>query len=221
MIKFFGHSPPGLYEAFRIGGTCPHCKQATRFNSITLVNNKVINHDKIGAFVVGYSCDSCLGSIPVEWIIDRHTNNEQIWVSDARLILAVREPFDLDHVPVEVKKEIEEALDCLAVGAYSGFAALCRRTIQALCADLGSSSTHKVQKQVNEMIEIAGLSDEWKDLATQIMLSGHDGSHPHLPDMDIDRASILLSLMQDLIYELYTRPGKIKEAAALRQKAIK
>lgn len=52
------------------------------------------------------------------------------------------------------------------------------------------------------------------------MLSGHDGSHPHLPEMNQERASVLLSLLQDLTYQLYTRPGNIEAAAELRKKAI-
>ena len=52
------------------------------------------------------------------------------------------------------------------------------------------------------------------------MLSGHNGSHPDLPDVNAKRAALLLSLLRDLTYELYTRPGKIKDAAVSRKEAI-
>ncbi len=129
-------------------------------------------------------------------------------------------PFDFAHVPQEVEKEIREGLECLSVGATNGFAALCRRTIQAICTNIGAEASTKVKAQIEEMINITGLDSEWKDLAFQIMLAGHDGSHPNLPDVNNDRASILLSLVRDLVYQLYTRPGKIKEAALLRREAI-
>ena len=220
MIKFFGHQPPGVYDAFRVGGTCPHCKQATRFNPNTKPDESIMRRDGILAFTASYSCDFCLGPIPVEWTIQGYNGNNLMVVSSARLIRPVKEPFDVEHVPEEVRKEIDEALDCLSVSAYSGFAALCRRIIQAVCTNIGAGATDKVKRQVDEMIELTGLGSEWKDLAIQIMLSGHNGAHPHLPDMNLDRSKVLLSLMQDLIYEIYTRPGKIREAAALRQKAI-
>ena len=41
-----------------------------------------------------------------------------------------------------------------------------------------------------------------------------------MPEIDAERADILLSLLRDLTYQLYTRPGKVKEASALRQRAI-
>jgi len=52
------------------------------------------------------------------------------------------------------------------------------------------------------------------------MLTGHDGAHPHLPEVGQERAAVLLSLLKDLVYELYTRPGKVKKAASLRQQSI-
>lgn len=113
-----------------------------------------------------------------------------------------------------------EGLACLSVGAVNGFAAVCRRAIQAICTDLGAAATTKIKGQIGDMIRLTGLDQEWEGLAIQIMLSGHDGAHPHLPEVGSDRAAVLLSLMQDLTYELYTRPGKIKGAAALRAKAI-
>ncbi len=68
--------------------------------------------------------------------------------------------------------------------------------------------------------ELTGLDEGGRELARQIMLTGHDGAHPHLPEVDQARAAVLLSLLQDLTYQLYTRPGKAREAAELRQRAV-
>jgi hypothetical protein len=70
------------------------------------------------------------------------------------------------------------------------------------------------------MAKAIGLEEEWVNLAIEVMLAGHDGSHPHLPAIDAPRAEVILSLLQDLTYELYTRPGKVKQAAELRRGAI-
>ena len=123
-------------------------------------------------------------------------------------------------MPPEVKKEISEGLDCLSVGAYNGFAGLCRRTIQAICTITGAGSSTKVQAQIEEMANAAGLDDETKRIAIEIMLAGHDGSHPHLPDVNSDRAAILLELVRDIVYQMFTRPGRIKQSAELRKAAI-
>jgi hypothetical protein len=157
---------------------------------------------------------------PILWSIVEIKGGE-LFVTYPRSVLPTREPFDFDDVPNEVKKEVEEALDCLSVSAFHGFAAVCRRALQAICTNLGAGASARVENQIDEMIALSGLDDEWKDLSKQIMLSGHDGAHPHLPAMDMERSRILVSMLQDLTYQIYTRPGKVKASAELRMKAIK
>src|SRR5207302_218448 len=95
----------------------------------------------------------------------------------------------------------------------------CRRAVQALCTNLGAEASTKVKNQILDMAKTAGLDKEWTDLVVEVMLAGHDGSHPHLPTLDAARADVTLSLLQDLTYQLYTRPGKVKHAAELRKAA--
>jgi hypothetical protein len=139
-------------------------------------------------------------------------------VVSPELLLRSRAPFNFAFVPVEVRREIEEALDCLSVGALHGFAVNCRRTVQALCTNLGAVATSKVKNQIKEMCELQTLEPELEELAIQVMLSGHDGAHPHLPEVTAPRATILLALLQDLTEQLYSRPGRLRAAAELRTK---
>lgn len=220
MIKFYGEGPPNNWEVLRLGGNCPHCKESTRFTLMTKPDVVRIIRDRLLNFVLSYCCDACLEPIPVQWSVYNHNASDSIIVTNGLMLTRAKEPYDFSHVPDEVKREIEEALDCMSVNAYNGFAALCRRAIQAICTNLGSGSSDKVKQQVNEMITATNLDEEWRDLTVQIMLSGHDGAHPHLPEVGLDRASVLISLIQDLTYQLYTRPGRIREAATLRQLAI-
>jgi hypothetical protein len=80
--------------------------------------------------------------------------------------------------------------------------------------------THKVQAQIEKTLDLAGLGDDERALFRAIMLAGHDGSHPHLPDIDDERAELLLNLVRDLMREIYTRPAQIRRAGTLRQAAI-
>ena len=221
MLKFYEIQPPNHWARIRPGGICPHCKESSRFALTSNPDVQKIMSDNILYFVLCYSCDACLMPIPIQWKVYNYEGGDSIKVCNPEMLLISKEPFDFDHVPDYVKTEIQEAIDCLSVSAYNGFAALCRRSIQAICTNLGAGATDKVKQQVNEMITATGLDEEWRELTIQIMLSGHDGAHPHLPEVGLDRATVLLSLVQDLTYQLYTRPGKIKEAASLRQTAIK
>jgi hypothetical protein len=70
------------------------------------------------------------------------------------------------------------------------------------------------------MKEMADIDDETFKIVEQIILDGHDGAHPHLPDLSAERAEILLELMRDVMYQLYIRKGKVAKAAAMRKTKI-
>ncbi|MBA4313603.1 MAG: hypothetical protein C0417_13340 [Chlorobiaceae bacterium] len=218
-ITFFGDQPPTALIELRPGCVCPQCRVASRFTLVTNVKSDILGPDKIKQFIASYSCDNCLAPLPIQWTITGWNGNRPI-VTSPKVVSSIKELFEFEHVPESVKTEIEEALDCLSVSAFNGFAAVCRRATQAICVNIGADATTKIKTQIEDMIKTSGLGDEWKELAYQIMLSGHDGSHPHLPDVTSERADVLLSLLKDLTYQLYTRPGKIKQAALLRQSAI-
>ena len=219
MFKFYGYSPPDFVHRIEVGGHCPHCNAGTKFIRTTDPQPGTLAHNKVCEVVVDYVCSICRKPIPIKWRV-RGIDGKNVKVDSPKAVLPMREPFDFEHVPDSVREEIEEALDCLSVNAFNGFAAVCRRSIQVICTDLGADATTRVKNQIEDMMRITGLEDDWKELAFQIMLSGHDGAHPHLPEMTSDRASVLLSLLQDLTYQIYTRPGKVREAASLRKEAI-
>lgn len=219
MFEFYGRKPPAELTQIEVGGHCPHCKRGVKFIRVTEPLIAVLAHDGVLDVIIDYACTLCRKSIPIRW----HVNGidaREIVVSWARGVEPAKEPFNFDYVPDDVRKEIEEALDCLSVNAYNGFAAVCRRSIQAMCTNLGAGATTKVKQQIEDMVRITNLGKDWEEMAIQIMLSGHDGAHPHLPDMNAERARIMLSLLQDLMYQIYTRPGKIRESSTLREKAI-
>lgn len=221
MFKFYGTSFPERLTDVKIGGKCPFCNDSSRFSLRSNPLGQQLKNEGIDEIIISYCCDACLRIIPVHWKIASWDNRNNIpAVTNANMILPVREDFDFENVPKNIQDEIIESLDCLSVDAYHGFAALCRRSVQAICDDLGASGSTKVQKQINELLEIMNLNKEWEKMTKQIMLTGHDGAHPQLPEVNSERANILISLLQDLTYQLYTRPGKVKEAAKLRRQAI-
>ncbi len=219
MLKVIGNQPPSFLTSLQLSGVCPHCAMGTRFNLVTAPKPN-LRQDNPSELVAGYMCDLCSKAVGVLWSIRQFDQQGNPIVEQPEMILRVTGPFDYAHVPESVQKEIREALDCLSVNAYNGFASMCRRTVQSICTSLGVEGSTKVQAQIREMAELTGLDQETKDLAVEIMLAGHDGSHPHLPDVNADRAAVLLSLLRDLADQLFTRPGKIKVSAALRKAAI-
>ncbi len=164
---------------------------------------------KLREIMVTYHCDACLKPIPVRYdVVDWDPTR----VDRAALALPVVEPFDFEHVPESVAHEVREALACLSVGAHNGFGAMSRRAVRALIDDLGGDGAARVEAQLGEMLSLSGLAGDWEALARGVLLPPGAGAM-ELPDMDAKRAAVLLSLLRDLAYQLYTRPGRVRAAA--------
>ncbi|MCC6612547.1 MAG: DUF4145 domain-containing protein [Anaerolineae bacterium] len=128
--------------------------------------------------------------------------------------------FELNYLPLEVAEAFDEALTCYSNQCYNAFAAMCRRTAQSMFVELGAEGKTRVEAQLDEVKEPAGIDEETYQMLKQIILSGHDGAHPHLPKVNIERAVILLELMKDVLYQLFIRSAKIREATELRRQEI-
>ncbi len=219
MLVFYGPQPPATFATLRAGGVCPHCKKGTRFSVYSTIMPVHARAESVTTFIASYACEICFGPIPIQWRIVNWPDATNPIVAEPKMVLPEREPFEFEFVPPEVKRELEEALDCLSVNAFNGFAAVSRRAIQAICTNLGAEATSRVEKQVNEMLELTGNTEEWRTATKQLLLTGHDGAHPHLVPVDGERAATMLALLRDLTHQLYTRPGRVKAAAALRSAA--
>lgn len=218
MIRIYG-TQNGPIVSLAIGGRCPHCLENSTFSLITYPNDQLILQYHVEDFFASYLCAGCSRSIPIRWTVKWQEGQAYAKTSPSH-VLRVVEAYDFDHVPTNIRKIIEEALDCFSVNAFNGFAAVVRRAVQAICETLGAQGSARVQNQINEVHAQAMLNDDQRDLAIQIMLTGHDGAHPHLPEVDSNRAALLLELLQDITSQVFTRPGRIKRNAELRNQAI-
>ena len=210
---------PTYISQYIIQALCPHCNTVSTLTAVSPPSAGVASSRALKEVVAGYACDHCNRAVPIIWGVMR-CDSGGIFVGYPKEVISVREPFEFAHVPEIVRNDIEEALNCLSVRSFNGFAAMCRRTIQATCQYLGTGGSTKVEKQINELNELVGLDGETFSSLREIMLGGHDGAHPQLPAVDIDRAALLLQLLRDVTYQLFTRPGLVREAATKRAEAV-
>ena len=129
------------------------------------------------------------------------------------------ETFEYKYLPPAVADDLREALTCYSQSCFNAFAAMCRRCIQSVAEVLGAEGTTKVEGQLKDLKGMGVIDEEAFDQLKQIMLTGHDGAHPYLPKLSPERAGVLLELMKDVLYQLFVRQAKIREAAELRRQS--
>lgn len=200
--------------------TCPHCSNGTSPVLTSPPKYHPLMKHKPKLVGVGYLCTSCNEPIVLKYAIEEFTDSYIAFQKDFQEVEKPTTKFEFEYIPDDVKADFKEALACYSIQAYNAFAAMTRRTIQSVANELGAEGKTKVQLQLKEMKDIADIDDETFDILKQMMIDGHDGAHPHLPELSAERAAILLSMLKDMMQQIYVRRGKLKKAAELRQEQI-
>lgn len=201
---------------------CPHCSAISNITAISYPRYELIRRFKLDEVGIVYRCDACNKPIFLKFDIPSDSRNKNPLIINDKYeeIERPKEIFDLAYLPENVKDDFSEALTCYSNQCFNAFASMCRRCIQSVSDDIGAKGKDKVQNQIKELKELAEIDDETFDILNQIIISGHDGSHPHLPKLSDARAKILLELMKDVLYQLYIRKAKIQESIELRKARI-
>lgn len=200
---------------------CPHCGVKSSAVPISVPKYALILRFKLKEIGIVARCSSCDRAVFMLHRVAqiRSPNHAHIVDDGFDLVNRAVEPFEVQYLTGAVLEDFNEALVCYANSCWNAFAAMCRRCIQSVCESFGADGTTKVQAQLRDLSDM-GVADE--DTFAQlhhIMLTGHDGAHPHLPALSPARATVLLQLMKDVLYQLYVRPSKIREAGELRKQA--
>lgn len=193
---------------------CPHCGVHAGMTAVSIPRYELVIRFKLREVGIGYRCDACNKPVFLQFQVEfgNPLNLSQNFVQ----VQSALEPFEHKYLPQEVGEDFREGLKCYSHDCWNAFAAMCRRCLQSVANDLGADGSTKVDAQLRELKDMGVADEETFTQLKQIMLAGHDGAHPHLPKLSPERATVLLQLMKDVLYQLYVRPGKIREAAALR-----
>jgi hypothetical protein len=106
---------------------------------------------------------------------------------------------------------------CFSSGAYNAFASMCRRTAQAVFADLGEAGKIRLFDELNNVRELAGIASEPFNKLRAIVFGTETDPRPNMPMLDSYEAGITLEVIKDLLYEAYVRKGKLQQAMMVRR----
>jgi len=222
MILLHDNNPQHIFDQ-HYSLNCPHCGAYSGITAISIPRFEYLVRFKPEKVGIVYRCDSCNYPIFLKfWVRNYDSLPNKIFLSeDFEEVEKPKETFDFSYLEEKVAKDFREALECYTNLCLNAFAAMCRRTVQSVCSDLGADGKDRVLKQLEDLKGMAAIDDETFIILKQIIIGGHDGAHPHLPNLNKDRASILLELIKDVLYQLYVRKGKLQKVIQLRKEAVK
>jgi hypothetical protein len=220
-VKQSNEPGPITDQAFTVD--CPHCGFPSSISAISIPRFELLERYRPPQVIIGYRCDNCNGPIAARLQTDYGEigkSTVQFNPNSFEQLEYPQQKYEFNYLPNQVADDFREALTCYSYACYNAFAAMCRRTIQSSLTELGADGRSKIMQQLNDARSVTNLDDETYDILKQIIIAGHDGTHPNLPQLKQDRAAVLLELMKDVLYQLFVRKLKLAEAVNLRRSTI-
>jgi hypothetical protein len=196
--------------------TCPHCQTVAhitpsavpRFEDLELYRPKQVG--------VVYLCDACHAPIFMRFTV-RVYGGARIELSPQFTeVERAREKFSFTYIPEEVEALFREALICFTHDAFNAFASMCRRTAQAIFADLGEAGKLRLFDELNGLRDLTDIAPDLFTRMRTVLFGAELDSRANLPLLDGYQAGIMLEVMKDLLYEAYVRKGRLQQAIMVR-----
>jgi hypothetical protein len=197
--------------------TCPHCQVLSHITPIAIPSYEELVRHKPKHVGAVYRCDSCNAPIFLRFPV-RIYGNERIELgAQFSEVERPREKFSYTYLPEDVELLFREALGCFSNGSFNAFASMCRRTMQAVFADLGEAGKLRIFDQLDEIRVMADIDGPTFIDIKRVIFGTDNDPHPSLPMLDDQQAGILLEVAKDLLYQMYVRKGRLHQAVMMRR----
>ena len=197
--------------------TCPHCQTVAHITPSAVPRFEDLQLYRPNQVGLVYLCDACHSPIFLRFTVRAYGSNRIELSPQYTEVERARERFSFTYVPEEVERMFREALNCYTHGAFNAFGSMCRRTMQAMFADLGDAGRLRLFDELNAVRDLADIAPEIFAKMKSVLFGAElDASSP-LPLLDGYEAGILLEVAKDLVYEAYVRKGKLQQAIMVRR----
>jgi hypothetical protein len=204
-------------QAKNLAVTCPHCQVMAHITPVAVPRFEELAVHKPKQVGIVFLCDNCHAPVFLRFTV-RSYHTARIELSPQFVeIERAREKFTYTYLPEEVEVLFREALSCFSSGAYNAFASMCRRTAQAVFADLGESGKIRLFDELNNVRELASIASEPFNKLRTIVFGTETDPRPNMPMLDSYEAGVALEVIKDLLYEAYVRKGKLQQALMVRR----
>ena len=196
---------------------CPHCRNHAHMHPTATPDFRALRQTRPERTGMVFQCGSC--DMPV--FVSYRITNFDVHRIDL-LPLPADEPktdkrFSFTYIPDGVATFFRNALGCYENDLMQAFVVMCRMTTEAMINDRGENEKMKFMAQVDEIAELANLTDtEYRDLCTVLFDTG-TGTLLDAVDLDKGMSAILLETMKDMLHHAYIRRGRLAKTLRMRR----
>jgi hypothetical protein len=197
--------------------TCPHCQVVAHLTPSAVPHFEDLQLYRPKQVGVVYQCDACHLPVFLRFTVRIYGATRIELSPQFTEVERAREKFSFAYIPEDVETLFREALTCFSQGAFNAFASMCRRTAQAMFADLGEAGKLRMFDELNAARELANIAPEIFTKMKSVLFGADLDLRSTLPLVDGYEAGIMLEVVKDLLYEAYVRKGKLQQAIMVRR----
>jgi hypothetical protein len=197
--------------------TCPHCQTLTHLTPAAVPKFDELSRRKPKHVGIVFRCDACGEPIFLKFAAKAYTALRVELAPNYMEIERAKENFPLSYLPEEAEELFKEALSCYAASCFNAFGSMSRRTAQSLFRELGERGKLELFDTLQEIRALAELDDETFAALRAVLFGSDSDPWPHQPDLNAERAGILLEVMRDLLYQTFVRKARLVQAMTFRR----
>src|ERR1700728_4463906 len=197
--------------------TCPHCQTLTHLTAVATPKFDDLGYQKPKNIGIVFRCDACGEPIFLKFPVKSYGETRVELSGNYTEIERARENFPLTYLPEEAEGLFKEALGCYAAGCFNAFGAMSRRTAQSLFRELGERGKLELFDTLQQIRTLAELDDDTFAILRTVLFGSDSDPWPHQPNLDAERAGILLEVMRDLLYQTFVRKARLMQAMTFRR----
>jgi hypothetical protein len=196
---------------FSLVGQCPHCRKQAAFSMVTAAHTETM--DARIRFCAAMCCPACLKYI-LGVVTRKNTPPGQ-----GVLPLEYEEHYPLGSpddsvdasVPEGIASDFAEAKRCLWVKAYRATVAMCRRSVEASCHNLGAQGKNLFER-IDDLAKKGCITEPLKKLAHRVRLTGNQGLHgaDDLDTITEADAKAIIIFTEQYFQHVYVMPELLK-----------
>ena len=197
--------------------TCPHCQALTHLTPAAVPAFEDLSRLRPKHIGIVFRCDACAEPVFLKFLVKAYGALRVELAANYTEIERARENFPLTYLPLEAESLFKEALQCYSAGCFNAFGAMSRRTAQSLFRELGERGKLELFDTLQEIRNLAELDDDTFAILRAVLFGSDSDPWPHQPNLNAERAGILLEVMRDLLYQTFVRKARLLQAMTFRK----
>ncbi len=205
------------FESQGVSLTCPHCQTLAHLTPAAVPKFEDLNQRRPKQIGIVFSCDACGEPVFLKFFVKSYASLRIELAPNYVEVERARENFPLTYLPQEAEGLFKEALGCYSAGCFNAFGSMSRRTAQSLFRELGERGKLELFDALQEIRTLAELGDEDFAALRAVLFGSDSDPWPNQPNLNAERAGILLEVMRDLLYQTFVRKARLLQAMKFRK----